>query len=349
MPALFGLGCLLAACTPVFGQTLPGTSTNVEKTSSPTAHAVHSATASPTLPPFAEQTPAEAASNQADAAPTAAAALDGTPTESAPQPAALTLPPDRLPPEDWQNWPVIPQISARALEIYKAGIALGNNPQAFSRVGDCQNVTDFFLGPFDHPKRYDLGSYPGLQGVITYYAGSFERVSAAVKGGFNVASVLNPINSDPKRCQNSETPIACEFRLNKPTVAIISMETWWSHKPTENYEKYLRQIVDFTIAQGVVPILATKADNLEGDNSINLRIARVAFDYDIPLWNFWQAVQPLPTRGLWSDGFHLTNAPDHQFFFSDPLGNQTGIAVRNLTALQTLDAFWKAAQPETKP
>lgn len=344
MPAFMVFACLLAACTPVFTPAPASSPTATVTQAAPSPAAQMTATTVPTLLPTAEKTRPEAVPTPADTTPP-----DSTPPDAAPEAAALTSEPTRLPTQDWQNWPVIPHISARALEIYATGIAQGNNPRAFSRVGDCQNVTDFFLGPFDHPKHYDLGPYPDLQGVVTYYSGSFERVSAAVKGGFNVASALNPINSDPKRCENNETPIACEFRLNKPSVAIISMETWWSHKPTDNYEKYLRQIVDFTIAQGVVPILATKADNLEGDNSINLRIARVASEYDIPLWNFWQAVQPLPNHGLWSDGFHLTNAPDHQFFFSDPLGNQTGIAVRNLTALQALDAFWKAVQSQAKP
>ena len=48
-----------------------------------------------------------------------------------------------------------------------------------------------------------------------------------------------------------------------------------------------------------VPIIATKADNLEGDNSINATVAQIAYDYGIPLWNFWAAVQPLPNHGLW--------------------------------------------------
>ena len=69
------------------------------------------------------------------------------------------------------------------------------------------------------------------------------------------------------------------------------------------------------LAKNVVPILATKADNLEKDNSINAAIARVAYDYDIPMWNFWAATQPLPDHGLYNDGFHLTFARN---FFDDP-------------------------------
>jgi hypothetical protein len=250
-------------------------------------------------------------------------------------------PDSRLPPEAWQQWPVIPVVSAHARTIYQAGIAAGNSPNAFSRVGDCQNVIEFFLGPFDNPKMYRLGPYTDLQPVIAAFKGSYGRKNITVKGGFNVASVLNPTYSDPVQCKPNETPLACEFRLQKPAFAIISMETWWGQKPNENYEKYLRQIVDFTIAHNVVPILATKADNLEGDNSINLRIARVAYEYDLPVWNFWAAVQSIPDKGLWDDGFHLTNNPDHQFFFDDPAGLRTGVAIRNLTALQALNAVWR--------
>ena len=85
-------------------------------------------------------------------------------------------------------------------------------------------------------------------------------------------------------------------------------------------------------------ILATKADNLEGDHSINAAIAEIAYEYDIPLWNFWAAVQPLPDNGLTEDGFHLTYA---QPFFDDPFRMEQGWPWRNLTALQAIDTVWK--------
>ena len=69
------------------------------------------------------------------------------------------------------------------------------------------------------------------------------------------------------------------------------------------------------IENGVVPILATKADNLEGDGTINATIVKVAQDYDVPLWNFWAALQDLPKQGLQDDGAHLTFYPND---FSDP-------------------------------
>src|SRR5258705_8624380 len=37
---------------------------------------------------------------------------------------------------DWQSWPVIPFVSNKARELYQWGEADGNNPRAFSKIGD---------------------------------------------------------------------------------------------------------------------------------------------------------------------------------------------------------------------
>lgn len=100
----------------------------------------------------------------------------------------------------------------------------------------------------------------------------------------------------------------------------------------DGYEWAQREILDFWIENGVVPIVAAKADNREGDWSVNAAIARVAWEYDVPLRNFLMAAQPLADYGL-TDGFHLTFAPND---FSDPANLAMGWAQRNLTALQSL-------------
>ncbi len=248
-------------------------------------------------------------------------------------PTAMPSPtPDlRLLPEDWQEWPVTPErISASMRQVYLQGLANGNNPHAFSKVGDCQNVTGAFLGFFDQPGTYQLvGKYEELQATIDYFSGSFGRDSQAVRGGFNVASVLSPIWADLEACQQGETPLECEFRLHRPSIVLISMETWFPGREVDTYTKYLRQIIEFSIQHGAVPILATKADNTEGDHSINLAIARLAYEYDLPLWNFWKAVQPLPNNGIdWdrdATGFHVTIDAWN---------------VRSFTALDTINAVW---------
>jgi hypothetical protein len=247
-----------------------------------------------------------------------------------------------LPAEQWQEWPVIPVISDRALEIYRAGIAQGNDPEHFSKVGDCQNIRQYFLGLFDTPETYRLGEqYEYLRETIDYFSGNWSRLSEAVRTGFNVASVLAPLYANPENCLPVETPLACEIRSWNPSFMVISMETWTEEKPVQVYENYLRQIVEHAIAKNVLPIVATKADNLEGDHAINQIIAKVAADYDIPLWNFWAATDPLTDHGLMEDGFHLTNGPN---YFDSAKSLDLGWPVRNLTGLLTIDAVWKAVK-----
>jgi hypothetical protein len=226
----------------------------------------------------------------------------------------------------------------------------GNSGHAFSKIGDCQNINSHFLAAFDDPQLYKLGSqFQYLQPAIDQFKGMFSRDSAAVRNGFNVAAVLSPLQADPAVCRAGENPVACELRLNQPSIVLISMETWWAKKPAQEYEKYMRQILDLVIAHKALPILATKADNLEEDFSVNAVIARLAYEYDIPLWNFWKAVQPLPGGGLTEDGFHLTHdsqRPDDPLFYqrlSEAQAWNFGWTVRNVTALQALDAVWRQA------
>lgn len=228
-------------------------------------------------------------------------------------------------------------------QIYQHGLELGHDSHAFSKIGDCQSVKAYFLGHFDLPDYYNLGPYISLQATIDWYSGSFSRESLAVKGGFNAAAILSPLRADPTQCKSDENPIMCELRIHNPSVAIISLEEWWAGHP-ENYEKYMRQIIEYTLDQGVVPIVATKADNIEGNHLINQTIANLAQEYDIPLWNFWAAVQDLPNHGLAAvdvygnvDMFHLTHSENFDFF-NDPIATQSGWSMRNLTALQALDA-----------
>jgi hypothetical protein len=255
-------------------------------------------------------------------------------------PPSTPTPDPRLAPDDWQDWPVVPERVNETLKaLYHQGLAEGNDPKAFSKIGDCQNVAASFMGIYDRPGKYWFTSgFQFLQETIDQFSGSFDRDGQAVRGGFNVASVLSPMWADRQQCLKGETPLECEFRLTKPGIVIISMETWFAGRTADTYEKYLRQIIEFSLAHKVVPILATKADNTEGNHSINLAVARLAYEYDLPLWNFWLAVQPLEGRGLdWErdkDGFHITvEAWDK----------------RSFTALQALDSVWKLLNEEEAP
>jgi hypothetical protein len=271
----------------------------------------------------------------------------GVPTEGATPEATLvetpaqpTATPDlRLLPEQWREWPVVPEvISPRTIQIYQQGLAQGNHPNAFSKIGDCQNVNSLFLAVFEKPGEYRLGDWAYLQPTIDHFTGSFSRQSVAVRGGMNVAAVLSPLQANKELCDKNESPLDCELRINNPSMVLISMETNWSKRSAATYEKYMRQILDKVIASGAVPILATKADDLEGGHTINLTIAQLAYEYDIPLWNFWAAVQPLSNHGLQPDGFHLTVAAN---YYDNKQYMKEAWPWRNLTALQTIDAVWR--------
>lgn len=235
--------------------------------------------------------------------------------------------------------PVAPsEVSNQTRAIYQHGQELGNNPNAFSKIGDCDSTPTWFLGDFDlGPRYYSLGTYDYLLPVINAFQGSFGRTSIAVQRGFNTASVLTTLWSDPKQCGKNETPLACEVRLQRPSFAFITLGTNDIYRQ-DKFEDEMRQILDYLIEQGVIPILATKADNLEGDHAINATIARLAYEYNLPLWNFWLAVQPLPDHGLQDDDAHLTWASNH---FEDPFRMQAAWPWRNLTALQILDLVWR--------
>jgi hypothetical protein len=268
----------------------------------------------------------------------------GTPTETLPPgetPSPTSSPTPTFSPASWNSLPIYPQdVSQRMVEVYQRGLARGRDPRHFSKFGDCQNVNPYFLTMFD-TGDYRLGEYAYLQPTIDHFAGSWSRDSFAVKGGLNVAAVQTLYYTDPANCGADVSPMECEINLHNPSIVLISFETWWADKPASDYEARLRSLVDFVLSQDIVPILATKTDNLEGDNSINAAIARVAYEYELPLWNFWAAVQPLPAHGVTDDGFHLTGL-GARAYFDDQMRMSLAWPWRNLTALQTIDAVYRA-------
>ena len=241
-----------------------------------------------------------------------------------------TATPDiRLEPRDWAAWPVVPAVSARAKEIYLQGVELSVTPRTFSVVGDCQSEPEVFLGIYATDRYYLSNDYQYLQETINDFQSSFSHKSVSVRDGLSAPSALSALWADPQVCQPDENPVQCELRLYKPTLVFINLGTVWREGASaDKYEAYLRQIVDLVIANGALPILSTKADNVEGDHGINLATARVAYDYDIPLWNFWAAANYLPNHGLDSERNDIYLTPD-------------AWDVRNFVALRTLDAIWR--------
>jgi hypothetical protein len=238
---------------------------------------------------------------------------------------------------------VIPTVSDRAREIYEHGLMRGANPRAFVVIGDCGSIPEQFLGYYENPRSYDLGPYEELQEVIDHFYGSFGREREAVHVGMTAPGLLVTFWTDVDLCLPNETPVECTIRRNRPSIAFIGMGTNHGDLSIYDHERYLRTAIDYLIENGIVPIISTKADNLEGDFSINEMLVNMADELDIPLWNFYRAVSDIPGGGLLEDGFHLTYT---NFDFSNPSQLQTGYGVRNLTALQALDAVWRGLTEE---
>jgi hypothetical protein len=235
----------------------------------------------------------------------------------------------------------LPVVSLRAREIYAYGLTLGNGASSFSRLGDCHSSTPGFLGAFDSPSSYRLGSYGYLQDTINYYAGDFDRPSQAAYSGLHMGSFFSPLWANPDYCRGTENVMDCEYRLYKPSVIFISIGTLNMQSPAEEYERFVRPVIEFWINKGVVPIINTKADNIEGDDRFNDILRKLARDYDVPLWDFARVARTLPNNGLQSDNVHLN---DGQPYFDDPSQMLTGWTLRNLTGLQALDALRRGLQ-----
>jgi hypothetical protein len=255
-------------------------------------------------------------------------------------PRASALPPPATPAAPAPMSMGLPAVSATAREIYQRGLALGNNPRAFSKIGDCNSVAPYFLSPFDKGE-YRLGpQYAHLQATIDHFAGSFGRDGMAARDGLNTSSVFDSLWSNPRLCERGETPLACEVRLNRPSLAFVSLGTNGYWQTNEEYERHMRRILDELIERGVLPILSTKADNLEGGDRFNQIVARLAGEYDLPLWDFGQAARALPGGGL-ADSYHLTWG---QAYYDTNPAPRLGWQVRNLTALQALEVVWQGVK-----
>jgi hypothetical protein len=131
-------------------------------------------------------------------------------------------------------------------------------------------------------------------------------------------------------CSFGETPVDCELRVHRPSFVIIQIGSHFESRNTE----YLRRVIDQLLAQGVVPILATKADNRELDHRVNRDMALLADEFDLPLWNFWAAVSNLPDRGLYvMKGRELQGA----IYLTDEAK-----IIHRETGLDALNIVWRA-------
>ncbi|MFN2123141.1 MAG: LysM peptidoglycan-binding domain-containing protein [Candidatus Promineifilaceae bacterium] len=224
-----------------------------------------------------------------------------------------------------------------ARETYARGQELGRNPRAFTTAGDSTTEIPYFLGRFDEGP-YNLGDYAYLQPVIDFFHGSFNHDSVSVRVGLHSWTLFDPTWSDKTRCQANEAPLPCEIRLQNPSILFIRLGSNDYGVPAL-FDESIREAVEYALDQGVIPVIGTKADRGEGDDSNNELLRQIAADYHLLLWDFDLLAGTMPGRGLDADNIHMTGFYSHDY--TQPEAFQSGHAMHNLSALMVLDTIWK--------
>lgn len=243
--------------------------------------------------------------------------------------------------------PVVPTISPAMRQVFARGLEAGNNPNVIAKIGDCNTASGLFLAPIASG-AYDLGPYDHFQDSIDFFAESFANNSEAARIGFNAIAVFDPLWANRDRCLANESPLACEFRSINPSVAVIMFgQNDMRVLNSEQYDQYIRQIVETALMQNIIPVLTTftsdqaDADLFPRSLRYNLIMVAIAREYGVPLINFWSAARILPRYGIGEDNAHLT-ASGTRVNFATGHEARYGVSLHNLLVLQTLNEIYNA-------
>jgi hypothetical protein len=231
---------------------------------------------------------------------------------------------------EWMSAPILPEPSDTVRNIYEYGQTLGRNPNAFSIFGDCQARPAEFFGLFETDENLVSSLTPELQETVNYFYGSFNRESPTAQDGTTPGALLwDQWHRGEYGCTFAETPVECELRVQNPSFVIIQIGSHFESRNTEYLQKVITQLID----AGVVPILATKADNRELDFRINRDMVLLAQEFDLPLWNFWASLSDLPNRGLYTR--------DDRPLQGDIYLTDEAQEIHRQTGLEVLDIVWR--------
>ncbi len=225
----------------------------------------------------------------------------------------------------------IPAITPQQRAIYQNAVKAGKDPNLFTVAGDCNSQPAVYLqrlasGEFD-ASTLD----PRLQSLVSQFAASFGRVSLAAEGGLGAGMMMDPMWADGALCDKSDGPFACELWVSRASVVFISLGTQEQYS-WKDFEKNYRLMIEHAQRKGVLPVLVTKADDIETASGapsgyINDVVRKLANEYGVPLLDFHAATRELPNGGLIDEGdkdFHQSYA---------------GMDRRILATLQTLAAI----------
>lgn len=286
---------------------------------------------------------------------TAAQAQPATALEAPQQPEVIAPPAAAPQPTVVDAQPARPalQFGVRAADIFARGKQLGNNPNAFAIVGDSLSTVQPFMRGFGEG-GFSLGPHAYLLETVRYFSvpsaaqDYFGRKSKAATLAFNAAAALDSSwtvwTDKAGECQSGEIPLLCEYRLIKPSVAVILLgpEDVQIYDAA-TFQTHLARIVKASADSGVIPVLTTFPTDsanpaLASAEAFNTAIRNVAASNGVPLIELRDSAMRLPNAGVQPDGFHLSDNGPAYHFEGNP-GSYSGCALRNLLTLQMLDAL----------
>lgn len=338
---------LLAACSPTVNQVEPVMDVATSNPATRPAPVVEKNDGPPTPKPELTSDGGSIAEGPINESQTKT--LDPAPTTLTPTPVPSPTP---LGPETINDIPLSsiapmsPETAANIVAIYARGQQLGRNPNAFSKLGDSTILNPHFLGPFDQGD-YDLGEFEYLQPTIDRWRGSFERHGVGAHPGLHSWTVFDPMWADEKWCEAGEHLLACEIRLQNPSVLFVRLGSNDAGSPG-GFRYNVKEVIEYAIENGVIPIIGTKADRFEGSNENNDILRALAAEYDVPLWDFDLVAETLPGRGLDTDNIHLI-IDELPHDFTTPEAFERGHAMQDLTALIVLDQVRRIIETSTSP
>ncbi|MBF0491776.1 MAG: thrombospondin type 3 repeat-containing protein [Deltaproteobacteria bacterium] len=246
---------------------------------------------------------------------------------------------------------VLPSINAtlksHLRSLLTSGQAAGRHAGVFSKIGDDNTGPTWGYLMNVGCGWGNISTYTALNPTLDYFSqallsglqvgpgcpdNSFTHTSLAAREGLSASNAL--------------TLAQQELDNSQAAIAFIMLGTHdLASNDTTAFHNNLTAIVQMAMNRGVIPIISSIPPRLD-DSTLNARIgaynavvAQVAQENQIPLWDFWQALQPttLISKGLEPGSFLLSTYAGGDAFNFTAAGLRYGFNVKNLNTLQILE------------
>jgi len=252
------------------------------------------------------------------------------------------------------SMPLIPQVSSLMGEVFRQGQAQGHQANVITKIGDSVNANPLFLEPMAQA-NHELGPYDYLWPTIRFFGPSLAQPSLASRTSLATFVLLDPSKTNTSQCQPDETLLSCEYRLKKPSIAVISFGYNDVLASTDaQYGERMRQIVRESLAAGVIPLLSTFS--VDPDSAVwwqavnfNIQLVQIANEFQVPLVNLWAAARILPEYGLEADRTHMKNSGFTYLRFQGGEEAYSGVALQNLLTIRALDELRRVLAMDAQP